>query len=424
LSRLLSPILDRARSVQLEAEAHQKWGEHLSRSAAQLARSQAAPLLDQARAQFRRAAVQYERLARLWITRREHPDALWLSAENCMNGRNYDQAVRMLARYLENETRRRRPRALVMMGEAYLALGKVDQALAPLLECIEFHSKDPDSYRARLIASQAYLERGDTDKAKELLSDNLHNEELTPKSSEWRDSLFALGQVLHRQGVELASKSRFKGLDSAAGPAKVGAEELEKSRDAHLEAVKTLCEAVERYPDAPQAIQARYSIAESHRRAAEWPRKQRAATTIETQRTALTEQVRRELEEALKIYDSLIELLNQRQDASEPSEVERAAMRNCYFARGDVLFDLERCEDAIAAYSSAANRYHDQPESLEAFIQISRCYRALGRLSEARGALEQAKVILKRIPADADFANTTHYDRNGWVQFLNWRSTL
>jgi tetratricopeptide (TPR) repeat protein len=136
----------------------------------------------------------------------------------------------------------------------------------------------------------------------------------------------------------------------------------------------------------------------------------------------LTKEIHQDLQAALGVYDRLLELLNQRQDKSALSELEQATMRNCYFARADVTFDLEQFDEAITAYFSATNRYHDRPESLEAFAQISRCYRELGRPVEARGALEQARVVLKRIPADADFPSTTRYDRDEWITYLDWLS--
>ena len=69
------------------------------------------------------------------------------------------------------------------------------------------------------------------------MQDNLSGEQLTPASKEWRDSLFALGDLLHVA-----------------------------ARDA--EAIPRLEEALERYPDAPQAIGARYLLADSSRRLA------------------------------------------------------------------------------------------------------------------------------------------------------------
>ena len=69
---------------------------------------------------------------------------------------------------------------------------------------------------------------------------NLTGGSLTPASPEWRDSLFALGQLLHDSG-------RYE------------------------QAIAKLEEAVIRYPNAPQALMARYTIARSfHSASALW----------------------------------------------------------------------------------------------------------------------------------------------------------
>ena len=63
-----------------------------------------------------------------------------------------------------------------------------------------------------------------------MLLDNLNGDYLTPESKEWRDSLFVLGELLHAQGR-------------------------------YADAARRLEEYVKRYPDLPDAIQARYLTA-------------------------------------------------------------------------------------------------------------------------------------------------------------------
>jgi tetratricopeptide (TPR) repeat protein len=104
--------------------------------------------------------------------------------------------------------------------------------------------------------------------------------------------------------------------------------------------------------------------------------------------------------------------------------VAAALLRNCYFGRADALYDLGRYEEAIKAYSDATNRYQHEPESLPAYMQIASCYRALKRPGEARGTMEQARVVLERIRPDADFARTTPLDRQAWSDLLAWLRTL
>jgi tetratricopeptide (TPR) repeat protein len=203
---------------------------------------------------------------------------------------------------------------------------------------------------------------------------------------------------------------------------------LEQSHSTFDEAVRTLSEAVQRYPTAPQAVEARYRIAEAHRHSAKWPRKRLNTVTIETSKALLARQMQEELQSAVTDYSALITQLSEQPDAGRgPTEV--AILRNCYFGRADALFDLglfdpERYDEAIEAYSAATNRYQHNPESLEAYVRIASCYRRLNRVSEARGTVEQARVVLQRIRPDADFAKTTRLDRQEWMSLLDWLRTL
>ena len=317
------------------------------------------------------------------------------------------------------------------LGRALLALGQLDEALRPLRDCVEFHPKDPACYQARLVSSRVYLEKGEIENARQLLLDNLHHESLTPESIEWRDSLFALGKLYYLEGVRLQAKSRAAGVDTANAEArKTGLKTLEKSVAAFHKAVEMLGAGgsvggyVERYPDGPQVIQARYLVAQAHRRSALLPLKRLQTETIGRNRELLNNRVRSEMQNALEMSRQLQITLNERLDKVGLSQQESAILRNCYFAQPAVMQDLGQYDEAIRAYLSATSRYRDEPESLEAFVQIAHCHRQLNRAMEARATLEQAKLRLSRIRPDADFTTTTRYTRDQWVRVLEWSGTL
>jgi tetratricopeptide (TPR) repeat protein len=305
-----------------------------------------------------------------------------------------------------------------------LALGKTDEALDMLGRCRQEYPKHPATYQGRLLSSLALMEKGKLPEAQELLVENLYGFSLAPQSAEWRDSLFTLGTMLYRHALDLESKSRLSGVDRLdAESRRAGLALLEQSQAAFEDAIRTMTEAVERYPTAPQAIEARYLIAEAHRHSAKLPRKRLASVTIETSKATLTRQMEDQLQAAIDGYSSLITRLADQQDAHHlPTEA--GILRNCYFSRADALFDLRKYEEAIVAYSAATNRYQHEPESLEAYVQIASCLRRLGRVSEARGTLEQARVVLQRIQPDADFRQTTRLARQDWVYLLDWLRTL
>ena len=61
---------------------------------------------------------------------------------------------------------------------------------------------------------------------------------------------------------------------------------------------------------------------------------------------------------------------------------------------------------------------------LQAYVQIAACYRLLGRGAEARGTLEQARVVLARMKPETNFTKTTPYSRDEWTRLLTWLSAL
>lgn len=393
LAGLLTPLFSSERSLQLSAEASALWGQDLLSQAAPTPSAQASELEQQARDKLRQAGRLYEKLARMHRAAREFPDDLYHSAENFLAGHDYSAAIDSFRAYLKAESRRRRPRALIGLGEAQLARGMPDAALVSLKECIDSHSRDAAVFEARLLASQAYLEKGDAKAAEALLLDNLDGEALTPASQEWRDSLFAVGRLLYRAG-------RYR------------------------EAVQRLEEAVNRYPKQPASIEARYLIAESYRRRAQEAREQGRNEATAEGRLARNREATGLLETSLKNFDLERDELLARQEQGPLSPLEEAILRNCFFARGAVLYELGRYRDAIDAYSSATNRYHRHPEVLQAYVQIAACYRRLGRPVEARSTLEQAKYALKHLADDAAVDGATNYTRDEWNRILNTLDTL
>jgi len=391
LVRGFHPIFRKTRVTELTAQTHRAWAQHLQQEAESLGPSASLPLEAKARTHFRGAGESYRRLARLRATTRHYPDDIWHSAQNFLKGLDHAAAIELFGEYLDLEIGRRRPQALVALGESQLTLGRVEESIETLRECIDFHPKDPHVFAARLWAAKAYFEKGEPDRAEQLLLENLQGHTLTPASKEWRDSLFELGHLLYRQGK-------------------------------YLEAIDRLEEAAARYPDSEQGVEGLYLIAEAYYRAAEEPQRRLKEASIESVRVSASREMHSLLNQALEQYQEVLERLNRKEENGELARHERAILRNCYFSLGSTLFELGRYEDAITAFRDASTRYQNDPLVLEAFVQISDCHRRLGRSLEARGALEQAKVVWKRLPEEIEY-DTTNYSRQQWKKLLDLLST-
>lgn len=391
LATAMAKIFSESHALQLQAEATEAAARKLAADAEALPFSLAQRLLVDSRTEHRNAGALYARLAKLRFASRSYPDVLWKSAENYVLGQDYGRAVRYLTQFLSTQSRAGRPPALTALGEAMLALHEPEKALPHLTDCIQNYPRDPHSYRARVIAAQAQRELGNRGQARALLEANLEHESLTPRSIEWRESLFALGELLYLEGIEQETRSRLEGIASEQATARKKAiKHLEASRKSFYEAIARLDEAVQRDPNARQAIEARYWIAESYRHAAKLPRLKLDYVMVDTTRKKQTEELNSDLKATEAGYRELIALLTVKQEQSELSGIEYRILRNCYFARADALYDMQRYEEAIDAYSNATNRYQQEPEALEAYVQIANCHRRKSRPAEARGTIEPA----------------------------------
>lgn len=423
LAAALTPLHPAWRSLLLVAETHAAWAVALARQSERDRGPEALARAQQARSEFRAAGQAYRRLAEMRMPTPEYPDDIWNAAENLFRGRDYRGAARAYREMLQQEPRRRAPLALIGLAEAHEAEGQATAALAELRRCLSEFAEHPACFRARVVGARILAQSGQWEEARKWLRANLEHAQLTPRSLEWRDSLFALGQLDHDEAAAAAAGGRLKRAESDSAAVQEEADRaLELAHRLYGEAARRLAEAVERFPEAPQRAAAQYLLADAYRQCAVWPERQLAAATIEATRVALRDEVRECLRRALTEFTALRQYLAERERATP---IEAALLRNCYFAIGDAWFDLGDYKQAIDAYSTATNLYQSEPAALEAYVQIATCYRHLRRPIDARAMLEQASFVLQNtIPADAPFERTTRHSRQEWVQLLDWMRTL
>ncbi|GAA4424836.1 tetratricopeptide repeat protein [Bremerella cremea] len=425
VAQVLRPLFPADQALQILADVQYEWGEYLAAQAEKVPFNESLDLRAKARFRFRSAGKVYFDLAENRFATAEYTNDLWKSASAYLQGQDFSKAVEILAEYQRYETREHQPRALVATGRALIALDRAEDALAPLNECLDFYPKDPSVYEARVLAGEAYMELGKLAEAKNVLRANLDDGRLEPSSREWQDSLFSLGQVLQLEGEMFEAQARVKGaLESPEAIPREAFQFLEQSNESYQGAIKYLHAAVRRYPDDPRSASARYLIAECHRRSSMLPKKKFRLVNIETQRIKFDKEVKDHLETAIEIYNQLeYELTTKLETQAELDPVESKILRNCYFAQGAAMFELARYKEAIEAYSTASNRYQTEPVSLEAFVQIAHCYRYMNQSNEARGTVEQAKIVLSRLDDTVDFSDTTHGSRDDWKNYLDWLGT-
>jgi tetratricopeptide (TPR) repeat protein len=386
---VFEPVVGRAESMELRAKTHQSWGARRRDQGAEEGLKEAEPLVKEGRFHMRAAGRAYEDLARMRYATRYFTRDLWAAADCYFQGQSYTHAARLLAEYLHNEARQWNDVALVRLGQARLARGEFQSSIAALEECIEIYPENPATHQARLEASRAYRQLGKFDEAERLLRANLEAPALTPQSPEWRDSLFDLGHLLY-----------------------------EKER--YAESVDALREAVMRYPDNQSTLLAKYMIARAYHSDAEalTVRLRKPNSENEAQANRSRKLIGENLENAHATYLEVQQTITLAgNDADDP--LTRELLRNCYMMQGSVLMELRRFEEARQAFQNVISLYQDDPVVLESFVQVANCWRRLDQPAMARGNLERAKVVLDKLPKNADFLASTNFNRQQWSLLLD-----
>ncbi len=382
----LPPLFSRTEQLELRGGALEGWGNFVL---SKVPDDADAPNPDRAAGlqRFRAAGAAFDDLAQLRFATRSYTADLWRGAEDFTRGQNFSRTVRLLNEYLKYEPELRNAQALLRLGQAHLALGHVPQSIAAFEECIEFHPLDGATCQARIDCAKAYWQQGDTARAEQLLRFNIAGSTLNPASPEWKDSLFELGMLLHDENK-------------------------------HEEAIGTLEDAVERYPQDPQRLLAQYLIGESYRRWAKDLLADAKKSTTPSAHERTVEEATKRLNIALSRFDEVQRSITLKTHDIHTDPLMGTMLRNCYMLEGAVLFDLGRYKEAIEAYSNVSSLYPDEPFVLETFVQIANCWRRLDKNDNARGAVQQAQIALDRLPKDSDFASTTVLNREEWRMLL------
>ncbi|NOZ40233.1 MAG: tetratricopeptide repeat protein [Planctomycetes bacterium] len=387
----LQPVFSLTEVTELRAQTHEKWALAKFAEADQATHRETEKYLREGRYHHRAAGSAHELLSELRYASRNFTLDLWQAADNYYQGQSYTHVERMLVKFLHHEAQEKQAIALLRLGQSQLALGKNAAAIETLEECIEMHPGDALIYQARLECAHANLQLDHGKRAEELLLTNLVGGSLEPTASEWRDSLFMLGDYLHNSNQYQA-------------------------------AIEKLDEAVRRYPDAPQALLARYTIARSYHSASEKPARQAREAKTESERLKNRKERDKNLLSALDNYLQVQRMLTL-QGHVDSNDLERTLLRNCYMMQGSVLFQLKRYEEARKAYANISTFYQNEPFVLESFVHIANCYRRLNKPVKAKGTIEQAKLVLGRMPKETDFKLVTNFSRQSWELLLNEMST-
>jgi tetratricopeptide (TPR) repeat protein len=417
LSELMSPLFPRDQAYEFAARANQRWAEHLQAEFEKLPHSQQLKKKPELERRWIQSGQAYARLAQARKAAPDYPDAIWLSAEHFYLGHDFQKAVEEYSRYIETGKAKNLAQAYVRRGQSLLNLGDTDSALEQFQQVVAQHPTDHAAFEARYMVGVCHAQRREFDLAEKVWRSVLSWPDLSPKAVEWQQSLYSLGKLLYESGDAQLREAELLERQERTGEADIA---RTGAFGRWGEAIASLDQYLQRYPDASSAHEARYMLAMAWQKSALALERRFQAAETDNARIDLRSKIVGRQEHALENFSQLLNELRLLFEEDRLDDYGQTMLRNCYFDLARTCFELGRYEEAISAYSSAANRYPLRSETLTAYVQMSNCYTRLGKVAESRSMLEQARIILKQIPEVAFQSPTTTMNRADWEHWLTW----
>jgi len=416
LAELMTPLFPRAQADELAAQSQERWAlsmeEELNRGTATVRAQRTAAL----RQKWCDSGAAFARLAAARKSPSERTDSLWTSVNHYVRGHDFKTALDELNEVVANPVESMRPVALVRRGEVELNLDRLDDAERDLQEVIRTSPTSPTAFTAQYLYGVCRLERDDPKGAEQAWRKILMANELTPAAGEWRDALLATAKLQ----CDLAGLEHRKTLRREATPNEVAAA-WTRLQEQSSSATRMLEEFLARYPTSAKFSEAQSYLGRALQLQADWQQRQWELAETDNARQQAKRQRDQLLNRALLQFEQLRDRLTAAARADKLDPAGRTLLVNVWFDYPTTCFQLGRFEDAIAAYSAAANQFPHDVRVLTAYLQMAHAYSMSGRPVEARSMLEQAQVILdqRQIPDAAFEAPTTTLTRTEWNEWLD-----
>lgn len=383
LSRTVFPAETAEERIGLTAE---EAGQHYLSQAGKEVGAKAEGLIQQARFEFRNAGEAFSRAAQLKSHAQERTDLLWKSAQNLLRGQSYARAAVVLETYLTRElSPQRRAEALVGLGEALQAVRESEKAAQLLTQALrQPHALEQ---RARYLLALAYIDQKKYPEAEAVLRAVATSRNLNQEVPELAQSRFAIGHVLLLQ-------------------------------EQYAEAVSAFEAALQQYPNDPQAMSARFRLAEACLHAGRQQVQHYKEAKQEATRDYYRQQRRHYYDRALNYFQGLAQDLSDRHEQSSLASTEAALLRSSRFGMGDCLFQQGRAQEAASVYESLALHHNHEAAGLTALMHLTQCHLHLQHAEEARLTLDRTERLLGQL-SDTDLA-VTQMTRSQWTDWLTW----
>jgi tetratricopeptide (TPR) repeat protein len=417
LTVMMPPLFDATEAQHLKARANELWAEHLEQKMLVAPYRNYAEQIAELRSRWRESGLAYAKLSELRSESTTYSAICLKSAEHLAQSHDFENALQQLSLHLQSAPTPSIA-AQVLLGEIYLNQDNLDQAIRVLHRVLEAKTTDPAIYQGQLLLGRCFIEKHDWDQAESVWRAMIDSNQLGPTALEWRLVRMEQAKLQYFRGVRAIKQSGTQ--EDPAEKTRLQSEAI----DLWSLAAESFQEQIARDPDAAETPELRYLCAKSLQLVTQEMDRQLKGEKIANAR----KKIQQEMEQ--KLNDALLQLLTLRRDFSKLEKlgrlkpIDQTMLKDCYFEIGHLYFalstvDSRHCEDANAAYLTAINKYPADLQIIPAYVRRMNCYRSRGRLAEARGMLEQAKVDLRRIPDDTFVQSRSELTRDDWLAWLN-----
>jgi tetratricopeptide (TPR) repeat protein len=382
LAEIYDKLAVAGRAAAMKAETYAEWGQarqaHAPQASDALARETE---LKAARDAFRQAADAHAAAAERAASPSEQSEHVWKAAESYFQGEEFEQAASCFARFLEaNPTSDRQGEGWYFLAQSARQLHNAKAADNAFKRCIAFPGRY--QYRARYHLALAQIQEGYTDKAAELLTENLEafrrGQETELDHEAYEKSLFSLGKLLYE-------RKNYRGV------------------------VQNLEFALGRFPANPEATRARYQLADAYRQLADQSHQTHLIrdNMSPDAKEHYSQQHLEYLKKAAEQFQELEEFLQtpEARGHLKPEEQIRVPLNYA-----DCLFYLGRYDDALEMFNRLAARYSGQPPVVVFALEgAARVFAARKQYPQMRQRLEDIRRVLPGLPET---------DRQVWEKWL------
>ena len=374
---MLKGVMPPADRIRLAGETYESWAESLQSQAETVFGERGNQIAKETELKWRGAGAAFAALAQMLSDTREFSELLWRGAENYRLGKDYRNGVIEYQKFIRANLVDRRPEVNYRLGEMYLHLDLLDESASELEEALHDFPAHFLVPQIRLVLSHVYYEKKEWEKAKSLLQLNLVGD-AAPTSGPYRDSMYELGRICFAQGD----------LDAA---------------------IPYLEDAIKVHPDAIQAAEGNYTLAQAYLKRAEESLDELVENPPEAVRRSVESIVKLNRQRALLYLDRTEQILTDRQKGIGLTEAEKLMLRNVYFKTCSIQMDMEQYEEVIPRLNTIATMYQDREESLNALVKMAYAMRMTGRNTESQTTLRRAEVILNQLEKTGIIPDGTHW---------------